>query len=382
VNTTRDSDERTGKETTLELARLQQQAVQARATLTRLKLDVIEAEKLLTHKQSVELLEANQQLVLAMLRAQSDAEAASRVLEKVTRSAARDRIDAGLYRANAPSPPPSRHSSRYELALAANELRHSRLREANGQLVLSALSAQELQAAAELAQRRQTEFLAVVAHELRSPLTPIRIAATLLGEVRKDQMPRLQAIIEQQVVHMSRLVGDLLDVSRANTGKLRLERKIVDIVGIVNGAADTSRPAMDARMQRFDVDVPVQVMSVNGDAIRLAQILVNLLDNASKYTPDEGEIMLAVAVVGDEVVITVSDSGIGVTAEALPHVFDPFVQDAHAVAFNGLGLGIGLTVVRELVEGHDGTVVATSAGSGCGSQFVVTLPLVIIADAT
>ena len=145
---------------------------------------------------------------------------------------------------------------------------------------------------------------------------------------------------------------------------------------IIDEAVDACRPAMDTRLQNFAVQVPSCALEVDGDPVRLAQILSNLLDNASKYTPDGGEIRLSVAVVDDAIVMTVSDTGIGITAEALPHVFEPFVQDTHAIGFNGVGLGIGLTVVRELVEAHGGKVVANSPGNGLGSQFVVTLPLI------
>ncbi|HEX7440183.1 MAG TPA: diguanylate cyclase, partial [Caldimonas sp.] len=264
-----------------------------------------------------------------------------------------------------------------ELTPSEHEQRHVELREANEQLLMAALSAQALQAAAEQAQRRQTELLAVVAHELRNPLAPIRNAASLLGRVGTDEpmLPRLQGIIERQVAHLSRLVSDLLDVSRASTGKLRIERRPVDLAGIIDAAVDVCRPAMDTRTQHFSAQVPARALDVNGDPVRLVQVFSNLLDNASKYTPDGGEIGLAVVVAGDTIVVTVSDNGIGISAEALPTVFEPFVQDAHAIGFNGVGLGIGLTVARELVEAHGGKVVAHSAGTGLGSQFVVSLPL-------
>ncbi|MEP7056370.1 MAG: diguanylate cyclase [Caldimonas sp.] len=267
--------------------------------------------------------------------------------------------------------------SRYEQALDASKHRHAQMREANEQLVLAALGAQTLQAAAEQAQRRQTDFLAVLAHELRNPLAPIRTAAATLASFQTDEpmLPRMQAVIERQVVHLSRLVDDLLDVSRVSTGKLRLVRGPVEMRATIDTAVDACRPAMDMRMQRFDISLPASALTIDGDPVRLAQIVSNLLDNASKYTPDGGEIRLAAEVVGGSAVITVTDSGIGISAEALPHVFDPFVQDTHAIGFNGAGLGIGLTVVRELVEAHGGSVVASSAGSGHGSRFVVTLPL-------
>ena len=268
--------------------------------------------------------------------------------------------------------------SRYEKALAEHAQRCAQLQEANENLVLAALTAQELQAAAEHAQARQMEVLAVVAHELRTPLAPIRSAAALLGRGRADEplLHRVQGVIERQVTHMARLVGDLLDVSRAQTGKFDLKRQTVDMADLINQAVYACRPAMDARLQHFGVFVPSGALAVDGDPVRLTQILCNLLDNASKYTQVGGEIGLSVTAAEDVIVMTVSDNGIGITAEALPRIFEPFVQDKHAIGFSGSGLGLGLTVVRELVEAHGGSVIARSLGSGFGSQFVVTLPLI------
>lgn len=259
-------------------------------------------------------------------------------------------------------------------SLAEQDQRNAQLREANEQLVLAALSAQELQVAAEQSHRKQKELIALVAHELRDPLTPIRMAAQMLSQDKIDVIPRMQAIIERQVVHISRLVDDLLDVSRVNTGKLRLLPQMVDLAGIIDEALDTCRLAMDTRLQRFGIHVPSCALPVYADPVRLVQVLSNLLSNASKYTPPGGEIGLAVAVEKDSLLISVFDNGIGITAEALPKVFDPFVQEAHAIGFNNTGLGIGLTVVRELIEAHGGTVTASSAGTGQGSRFVITLP--------
>ncbi len=271
----------------------------------------------------------------------------------------------------------AQRESAQAFVLAEHERRHSYLQEANEQLIRAALSAQELQSAAERAHRQQNEFLAVLAHELRNPLTPIRTAAALLGRVRTDEplLLRLQAVIERQVMHMSRLVGDLLDVSRVNTGKLRLDQQVVGMTAIIEAAVDACSPAIEARQQQFRLDIPTHTLEVFGDPVRLTQIVSNLLDNASKYTQNGGEISFSAVAIDHAFVMTISDNGIGIIADALPNVFEPFVQDAHAIGFNGIGLGIGLTVVRELVEAHDGTVVASSAGPGLGSQFVVTLPL-------
>ncbi len=264
--------------------------------------------------------------------------------------------------------------------LAEHEQRTAELREANQQLVLAALNAQELQAAAEQSQQRHKEFLALVAHELRNPLTPLGIAASLLRSSKPGDLQHMQQIVEQQITHITRLVGDLLDLSRANTGKLRLNFRTIDLGKTIDDAIAASRPAMDTRRQHFRVDMPLQPVVLEADPIRLIQILGNLLDNASKYTPDGGEISLVVDAQQDAVVIHVHDNGIGVSADALQRVFEPFVQDAHATGFNGQGLGIGLTVVKELVEGHGGTVVVTSDGIGLGSEFTVTLPLDIVRE--
>ena len=266
----------------------------------------------------------------------------------------------------------------YASAMAEHERRHAQLQEANEQLVLAALTAQELQSAAEHARQRQADFVVTLAHELRNPLVPIRTAAAVLGGIsmKEPLLPRMQAIIERQVAHMSRLVDDLFDTSRISTGKLRLERREVNVMSIIDAAVDACRPAMDARLQNFVAELPSSAAQIHGDPIRLTQILSNLLDNASKYTPEGGEIRLSMEVVDAAIVMTVSDNGIGIAADVLPRIFEPFVQDAHAVNFNGAGLGIGLTVVRELVQAHGGNIVASSPGAGLGSRFAVTLPMI------
>lgn len=254
--------------------------------------------------------------------------------------------------------------------------RYLDLREANEQLVTAAIGAQELCAAAEKTLFRQNEFVAVIAHELRNPLSPILAAAQSMGRTgTNDTSTKAQAIIERQIGHMSRLVNDLLDISRMTTGRFKLERQLIDFGSVIDAVIDNCRHLMDTRSQTFKVCSTPTEIKVDGDAGRLAQALSNLMDNASKYTPEGGTIKLKVEVDGSTVVVTVSDTGIGITAEALPHVFEPFIQDAHAMVFNHAGLGIGLTVVRELIVAHKGSVTAQSAGRDLGSQFVVTLPL-------
>jgi diguanylate cyclase len=266
--------------------------------------------------------------------------------------------------------------SHYRAALAEQARRHTQMREANEHLVLAALDAQQLQQTAEEAQRRQTEFLAVLAHELRNPLVPIQHAVGLLLRARLDEslLPRIQSMIEQQVTHMSRLIGDLLDVSRVSTGKLRLERRMVDVKDILEVVAAACRLGMDARLQQFTVSIAAGSLEVYGDPVRLAQIVSNLLDNASKYSPEGAPIELSASQDENSVIIKISDSGIGMSADVLTTIFEPFIQDATAIEFNGSGLGIGLTVVRELVTAHAGTIVAHSPGPNLGSTFVVTLP--------
>ncbi|MEE7566973.1 HAMP domain-containing histidine kinase [Xanthomonas sp. Kuri4-3] len=215
----------------------------------------------------------------------------------------------------------------------------------------------------------------MVAHDAAHAADAIRLAATMLGGVAADQLPRFQAIIEQQVMHLTRLVGDLLDVSRVGVGKLRIECRPVNLLDVLDEAMVASRPAVDARLQHLSLRLPLQRLEVQADAMRLVQVFTNLLGNASKFTPEGGEVGLKVQGEGDSVVVTVSDTGIGISAEALSHIFDPFVQDARAVVVSGAGLGLGLTVVRELVHAHGGRVVARSPGIGGGSEFVVSLPL-------
>ncbi|MDP3824802.1 MAG: diguanylate cyclase [Burkholderiales bacterium] len=253
--------------------------------------------------------------------------------------------------------------------------RHAELQEANELLVLAALSAQELQDAMQETQRRQTEFLNQMANELRDPLAPIRLAAAQLGRSPGDAslLPRAQAIIERQTAHMARLVDQLLDMTCGNA-RLRFRREHVDLSDVIEAAVKYLEPSLVARRQNINVKLNSRPLPLHGHPAHLAQIVSNLLDNASKYTPDGGAIDLSASMVGDRVVITVHDNGLGLAPEALLSVFDPFVQDTHAFGLNGSGVGIGLTVVRELVEAHGGSVVASSSGRGQGSQFVVTLP--------
>jgi signal transduction histidine kinase len=340
---------------------LNQESDAVRAQLLTLRQDLARLEREVSAPSAAQLLEANEQLVLAALRAQAIADAATRRLRNLTRSG---QALPGV-------------GASGQLARAEYRTRVDDLREVNEQLLLTALKSREVQEQAEQSHGRQIAFLAMAAHELRNPLLPLRLAAQRLPRARtEEELTRLQETINGQVTQLARLIGDLLDGSRISTGKLRLERKIVDLSDILDLAVQTCLPAIEARHHRFQRRATPGPLLLDGDALRLAQVFSNLLQNAAKYTPAGGEISLWPAASGETVTVTVSDSGIGITAQALPHIFELFVQDEHGAAHAEGGLGIGLAVVRELVEAHGGSVVASSAGKGQGSEFVVTLPLI------
>ena len=261
---------------------------------------------------------------------------------------------------------------------ASSASRQHDLRDANEQLVMTSLVAQEAAAEATEAYQQQMKFMAVVAHELRNPLAPLHLATEMLTDRRADDgipIDRLAVIITSQVARMARLIDDLLDGSRLSTGKLRLELGTVDLADVLNQVISACRPGMQARHQYFNVGVPPGTINVRGDPIRLAQIFNNLLSNACKYTPEGGEIALDTTSDEHSVTVFVRDNGLGIAPEMLSRIFDLFVQDAHVFSHSDGGLGIGLAVVRDLVQAHGGTVVAHSAGRNLGSEFVVTLPL-------
>ena len=227
-----------------------------------------------------------------------------------------------------------------------------------------------------LMDRRKDEFLAMLAHELRNPLAPIRNAVRLL-KMQEATDPKLTLncnIIDRQVTHMTRLLDDLLDMARIMQGKIRLKIEHFELTDIVNNAIETSRPLLESRKQELIISQTMTPQWLEGDHVRLAQVLSNLLNNAAKYTGEGGKIMLSVMREGSDAVIEIKDTGIGISPDILPQIFDLFTQADHTLAHSQGGLGIGLTLVRQLVEIHGGTVTAASEGIGQGSTFTVRLP--------
>jgi signal transduction histidine kinase len=227
------------------------------------------------------------------------------------------------------------------------------------------------------ADRRKDEFLATLAHELRTPLAPLRNGLDILQRnPNSENAGDLRNMMDRQLVHLVRLIDDLLDVSRVSQGKIELRKETLRIDEIVRSAAEASSPLIDDGSHKLTVDIPGDVLWVEGDQVRLSQALSNLLNNAAKYTPAGGQIGLVVKNEGQHVVIRVTDNGVGIPEEMQAKVFQMFTQiDDHLKRSQG-GLGIGLALVRQLVEMHGGSVDAYSAGPGAGSRFTIKLPVV------
>jgi PAS domain S-box-containing protein len=227
------------------------------------------------------------------------------------------------------------------------------------------------------ADRKKDEFLATLAHELRNPLAPIRNALHIMelspeAEVKESA----RSIIERQLAQLVHLVDDLLDVSRISQGKVELRKELTDVVAAVQDAVETSRPMIDAGQHELTLVMPPpRTLFVEADATRLCQIVSNLLNNAAKYTPDHGRVTLTVERQDGFAVITVQDSGVGIPVPLLPRVFDMFAQVDRSMERSQGGLGIGLALVRQLVDMHGGKVEAHSRGPGTGSKFTVRLPV-------
>src|SRR3954464_5711993 len=223
--------------------------------------------------------------------------------------------------------------------------------------------------------RNRDEFLAILGHELRNPLAPIRPALHIMRlRSAAPSTERERAVIERQVSHLSRLVDDLLDVSRATMGKIDLRRERVDVATAGARGVEMARPLIESKGHQLTVSVPVGALFVDGDVVRLAQVIGNLLHNAAKYTDPGGHIELAGAIAGADVTIRVRDDGQGIPADRLPAMFELFVQGDQPPGRSQGGLGVGLALVRSLVQLHGGRIDARSEGPGCGSEFVIPPP--------
>jgi len=227
------------------------------------------------------------------------------------------------------------------------------------------------------ADRKKDRFIATLAHELRNPLAPIRNAVQLLRKGGHDdpQVVWVRDVIDRQVTQMARLLEDLLDVSRLTRGEFALRRQRLSLAAVIEQALEIAQPLIDEHGHVLALELPAAALHVDGDLTRLAQVFSNLLINAAKYTPGGGRIGLSMAAVGDEVEVRVSDNGIGISAEQMPRLFEMFRQGDAIAERASSGMGIGLSLARGLVDMHGGTIRATSAGVGRGSEFVVRLPL-------
>jgi PAS domain S-box-containing protein len=224
--------------------------------------------------------------------------------------------------------------------------------------------------------RYKDEFLATLAHELRNPLAPLRNAVQILN-LRVPRSPDTNsalAVIERQLRQMTRLIDDLMDLSRITRNKLELQHGRVKLADVVHVALETSQPLIESGGHRFTLQMPGEPIMLEADATRLSQVVSNLLNNAAKFTPRGGHITLRVEREGDQAVLRVRDTGVGIPAEALPVIFDMFAQADHTLERSHSGLGVGLTLVRRLVELHGGTVEARSEGRDRGAEFVIRLP--------
>lgn len=225
--------------------------------------------------------------------------------------------------------------------------------------------------------RQKNEFLSMLAHELRNPLAPIRNAVQILG-IRAPLEPDMQwvrEVIERQVAQMVRLVDDLLDVSRLTSGKIRLHQQAITVTSVVEHAMEASRPLVETHRQQLAISLPREAIWIQGDLARLSQVLTNLLNNAAKYTEEGGNIWLSARLDDEWVEMSVRDTGIGIPPHMLEDVFDLFTQVDRTLDRSQGGLGIGLTLVRQLVVMHGGTVEARSEGIGRGAEFIIRLPL-------
>jgi signal transduction histidine kinase/DNA-binding response OmpR family regulator len=245
---------------------------------------------------------------------------------------------------------------------------------------LARATERDLRRAAEEGNRAKDEFLAMLGHELRNPLAPIVTALHLMRLRGDDRTEKERTIVERQVSHLTRLVDDLLDISRITRGKVELKTRAVELSEAVARAIEIASPIVEQRRHHLVLEIPPKGLIVNADPVRLAQVVANLLTNAAKYTNGKGTIAVTGERQGEQVILRVRDNGIGMTAAMLPKVFDLFAQEWQASDRSHGGLGLGLSIVRSLVSLHGGTVEAHSAGLGQGSEFVVRLPAAIMKD--
>lgn len=234
-----------------------------------------------------------------------------------------------------------------------------------------------LYSAVQEADRRKNEFLAMLAHELRNPLAPIRNAVHILSaaEALPPKLAWARDVIGRQADHMARLIDDLLDVSRIVQGKVAVKPEVLRLTALVEGAVEASSPRLAARDQVLEVQLPAEAIELDGDPVRLSQVLSNLINNASKFSPPGSRVSLHAQRQGQQVRLSVKDQGSGIAPEFLPHIFDLFAQADQSLDRSQGGLGIGLTLVKHLVELHGGRVWAVSEGLGHGAEVVVCLPL-------
>jgi signal transduction histidine kinase len=235
----------------------------------------------------------------------------------------------------------------------------------------------QLYSEAQQADRRKDEFLATLAHELRNPLAPLRNGLEIMKgpSASPQSLQAIRDMMERQVLHMTRMVDDLLDVSRITRGKIELRKEIVDVATVLTRAVEAVSPMLKENRHKFSVTLPSTPLRVNVDPTRFEQIVTNLLQNAIKYTDAGGHVCLTARRKDDQLEMTIKDNGIGIASDLLSHVFEPFVQSRQQSNRSQSGLGIGLALVRNLVEMHQGSVHAASAGVGQGSEFTVLLPL-------
>jgi signal transduction histidine kinase/CheY-like chemotaxis protein len=301
--------------------------------------------------------------------------------EETSRAAFRELLEKGAIRYDN-LPLQSKTGARREVEFVSNlyqEGNHTIIQCNVRDITARKLSEEALRAA----DRHKNEFLAMLAHELRNPLAPISNAVQIMRHARRDEqvLDSTSAMMERQVGQMVRLVDDLLDVSRITRGKLRLQSGPMDLNMAVLRALESSRPLIDRRKQQLHLKLPSEPVMVNGDMTRISQVVINLLNNAAKYTSEGGEIWLEVDGAGHDAVIRVRDNGAGIPPQVLENIFDLFAQGERTIDRSEGGLGIGLTLARRIVALHGGDIVAQSEGPGKGSEFRVRLPRLVLEGA-